>query len=92
MTSLNVPQANSAVAAAAIVPHFPVVGIGASAGGLKAVSQFLAEVGTKTGMAFVVIQHLDPIQESHLVTLLRRSTQLPVDEAVDGIPRLIGSK
>ncbi len=84
MTSLNVPQANSAVAAAAIVPHFPVVGIGASAGGLKAVSQFLAEVGTKTGMAFVVIQHLDPIQESHLVTLLRRSTQLPVDEAVDG--------
>lgn len=68
----------------AVIPIFPIVGIGASAGGLKAVSTLLAEVGTDTGMAFVVIQHLDPVQESHLVTLLRRSTQLPVDEAVDG--------
>ena len=75
-----VAQAN----AEAATSIFPIVGIGASAGGLKAVSTLLAEVGTDTGMAFVVIQHLDPMQESHLVTLLRRSTKLPVDEAVDG--------
>ena len=79
-TVVGLTQAN----AEAVISTFPIVGIGASAGGLKAVSTLLAEVGTNTGMAFVVIQHLDPVQKSHLVTLLRRSTQLPVDEAVDG--------
>ena len=81
----GVPMAGLSLAhAEAVTATFPIVGIGASAGGLKAISILLAEVGTHTGMGFVVIQHLDPVQESHLVTLLRRSTQLPVDEAVDG--------
>ena len=69
-TVVGLTQAN----AEAVISTFPIVGIGASAGGLKAVSTLLAEVGTNTGMAFVVIQHLDPVQESHLVTLLRRAS------------------
>ena len=81
LTQAGLPQVTSE----AVGSIFPIVGIGASAGGLKAVSTLLAEVGTQTGMAFVVIQHLDPVQESHLVPLLRRSTALPVNEAVDGI-------
>jgi len=41
---------------------FPIVGIGASAGGLEAFDQFLSNVPEKSGMAYVVIQHLDPTQ------------------------------
>ena len=63
---------------------FPVVGIGASAGGLKALISLLAEIPSDIGMAFVVIQHLDPNQESQLVKLLAHSSPLPVTEAVDG--------
>ncbi|HVE13956.1 MAG TPA: chemotaxis protein CheB, partial [Elusimicrobiota bacterium] len=45
---------------------FPIVGIGASAGGLEAVSRLLARLPLDTGMAFVVVQHLDPSRESLL--------------------------
>src|SRR3954471_21499297 len=44
----------------------PVVGIGASAGGFEAVSELLQHLGTKTGMAYVFIQHLDPSRKSQL--------------------------
>ncbi len=60
---------------------FPVVGIGASAGGLEAMTQLLKHLPARTGMAFVLVQHLDPKHESALTTLLARLTEMPVNEA-----------
>src|SRR4051812_17227937 len=53
---------------------FPVVGIGASAGGFEAFSQFLKYLPEDTGMAFVFIQHLDPAHKSMLAELLSKAT------------------
>ncbi|KAF3886859.1 MULTISPECIES: chemotaxis protein CheB [Nostocales] len=64
---------------------FPVVGIGASAGGLEAFTQLLNYLPTNTGMAFVIIQHMAPEQESVLSQILSRATQMPVREAQDGM-------
>ncbi|CAN5757449.1 hypothetical protein BH18ACI4_BH18ACI4_17640 [soil metagenome] len=64
---------------------FPVVGIGASAGGLEAFRQFLEHLPVDTGMAFVLVQHLDPSHESILTELLSRSTRIPVIEVSDGM-------
>jgi two-component system, chemotaxis family, CheB/CheR fusion protein len=61
-----------------------VVGIGASAGGLEAFSRLLAALPNNTGMAFVLVQHLDPNHESVLTELLARTTSLPVLEIKDG--------
>ena len=63
---------------------FPVVGVGASAGGLEALETFLSRL-PRTGMAFVVIQHLAPGKESHLTEILARSTRFPVMQATDGV-------
>ncbi|HZW90817.1 MAG TPA: chemotaxis protein CheB, partial [Myxococcaceae bacterium] len=63
---------------------FPVVGVGASAGGLEALETFLSRL-PRTGMGFVVIQHLAPAKESHLPAILARSTRLPVTAATDGV-------
>jgi two-component system, chemotaxis family, CheB/CheR fusion protein len=57
-----------------------VVGIGASAGGLDAFSKLLRHLPVDTGMAFVLIQHLDPKHESHLTDLLAKVTSIPVSE------------
>ncbi len=57
---------------------FPIVGIGASAGGLEAFSQLLRALPADTGMAFVLVQHLDPKHESHLPEVLSRTTAMPV--------------
>jgi two-component system, chemotaxis family, CheB/CheR fusion protein len=57
---------------------FPIVGIGASAGGLEAFSQLLKALPTDTGMAFVLVQHLDPRHESQLPDVLSRTTAMPV--------------
>jgi two-component system, chemotaxis family, CheB/CheR fusion protein len=57
-----------------------VVGIGASAGGLKALQAFFESVPGNTGMAFVVITHLHPEHESHLAEILQNSTQMPVTQ------------
>ena len=65
---------------------FPIVGIGASAGGLEAFSQLLRHLSADSGMAFVLVQHLDPKHESHLAGLLARSTRLPVLEVADRCP------
>ncbi len=62
---------------------FPVVGIGASAGGLGAFKRLIAHLPENTGMAFVLIQHLDPKHSSMLVPLLGASTALAVTEARD---------
>ena len=63
---------------------FLVVGIGASAGGLEAFSELLHNLPEKTGMAFVLVQHLDPTHESALPEILGRTTKLPVEEVSDG--------
>ncbi|HEV2749190.1 MAG TPA: chemotaxis protein CheB [Gemmatimonadales bacterium] len=64
---------------------FPVVGLGASAGGLEAVTQLLGGLPADPGMAFVLIQHLDPDHKSMLPELLSRATKLPVQEAQEGM-------
>jgi len=57
---------------------FPVVGIGASAGGLEAFRKLLAALPADTGIAFVLISHLDPTHESMMVDLLGRDTTMKV--------------
>ncbi|HJZ54696.1 MAG TPA: chemotaxis protein CheB, partial [Gemmataceae bacterium] len=64
---------------------FPVVGIGASAGGLEAFTQLLSNLPADTGMAFVLVQHLDPRHESRLTDLLAKATRMPVLEAAHGL-------
>ena len=57
-----------------------VVGVGASAGGLEAFTELLSHLPADTGMAFVLIQHLDPTHESHLTELLAKTSRMPVSE------------
>jgi two-component system CheB/CheR fusion protein len=63
----------------------PVVGIGASSGGLEVFKRLLGDLPDDTGFAIVFIQHLDPNHESMLAEILARATSMPVSEAVDGI-------
>ena len=67
---------------------FPVVGIGASAGGLAAFEAFFSGIAPtlKPNMAFILIQHLAPEHKSLLPELLQRSTSMPVFEVEDGMP------
>ena len=64
---------------------FPVVGVGASAGGSGALRQLLAALPPQPGLALVVVQHLDPRHESHLTELLRPHTSMPVVDAAHGV-------
>ncbi|MBI4330298.1 MAG: PAS domain-containing protein [Chloroflexi bacterium] len=64
---------------------FPIVGIGASAGGLDAFEQFFKHMPADSGIAFVLVQHMDPARDSNLPELLRRYTAMPVNQAADGI-------
>ena len=63
---------------------FPVVAIGASAGGLAAYIALLKALPSKSGMAFVLIQHLEPQHESELAIILSKATSMPVVEVSDG--------
>jgi len=63
----------------------PVVGIGASAGGLAAFTRLLSQLPEQTGMAYVIVQHLDPAYQSLLPDLLARATKMPVREVTDGM-------
>jgi two-component system, chemotaxis family, CheB/CheR fusion protein len=67
-------------AALAHANDFPVVGIGASVGGLQAFRELLDHLPPDTGMAFVLVQHLDPLHKSALSELLGKSSPLPVAE------------
>ncbi|MCX7143109.1 MAG: chemotaxis protein CheB, partial [Proteobacteria bacterium] len=92
-----VPQAKGAAAPAAaasgavspVLPHtaFPIVGIGASAGGLAAFEAFFSGMPADTdpGMAFVLVQHLAPDHKSILSDLIRRYTRMRVLEVEDGM-------
>src|SRR5688572_2588340 len=64
---------------------FPVVGIGASAGGLDAFKKLLKAIPENSGMAYVLVQHLDPTHESLLPDLLQKVTAIPVLEITDDI-------
>jgi len=64
---------------------FPIVCLGASAGGLEALEQFLSNVPENSGMAYVVIQHLDPTQKGMLPELLQRITKMEVLQVKDRI-------
>ncbi len=64
----------------------PVVGIGASAGGLDAFEKLFSAMPPDTGVAFVLIPHLDPNHQSFMVELLARHTVMPVTEAREGMP------
>ena len=66
-------------------PPFPVVGIGASAGGLEAFRRLVERLPTDTGMAFVLVQHLDPQHRSLLAELIGNATRMPVTEATDDL-------
>ena len=61
------------------------VGLGASAGGLIVLEQFLAHVRPSSGLAYIVVQHLDPTHKAMLVDLLQRSTAMKVLEATDAM-------
>src|SRR5690349_15406942 len=63
---------------------FPIVAIGASAGGLQAFQALLQNLPNDAGMAYVLIQHLEPGHTSHLPELLSRATDMPVTTLVDG--------
>ncbi len=66
--------------------NFPVIGIGASAGGLEACTMLLDRLAGAKGMAFIFVQHLGPGHESLLAGLLTAHTHMTVLEAVDGMP------
>src|ERR1700675_2988986 len=64
---------------------FLVVGLGASAGGLEALYKLFDALPADTGMAFVLVQHLDPTHSSMIVGLLAGHTAMTVSEAADGM-------
>ena len=70
---------------AAIPQPFPIVGLGASAGGLEALEKFLSHVPPDCGLAFVVVTHLHPGHVSLLPQLLGKCTRMPVVTATDGV-------
>jgi PAS domain S-box-containing protein len=64
-------------------PVPPIVGIGASAGGLEALEEFLRHVPSRSGMAYVIVQHLDPTHKGAMVELLQRVASIPVVQVKD---------
>jgi len=64
---------------------FPVIGLGASAGGLQPLKDFFTHMPADSGMAFVVILHLSPKHESHAATLLQATTKMPVTQVVQAV-------
>ncbi|WP_433970216.1 chemotaxis protein CheB [Tunturiibacter gelidiferens] len=68
-----------------VSPDIPVVAIGASAGGLEALTAILRALPTDIALAFILIQHLDPKRRSILPELLSRATKIPVLEAIDAM-------
>ncbi len=70
---------------------FPVVGIGASAGGLEAFTEFFQVMPADCGMAFVLIQHLPPDRESLIAEILSRHTRMTVQQITEGVQVLPGN-
>ena len=78
------PEESGEATCGAVRLGFPVVGIGASAGGLDAFKRLLSAMPDDAGMAFVLVPHLDPKHESLMVELMAKHTTMPVVEAGDG--------
>ncbi len=83
--ALNSSGETSALLPRPDAPAFPVVGVGASAGGLEAFTHLLRALPENPGMAFVLVPHLDPTHESAMTELLSRATRMPVFQVQDGI-------
>ncbi|MCZ2496492.1 hypothetical protein GN316_06965 [Xylophilus sp. Kf1] len=66
--------------------NFPVVGLGASAGGLEALQNFFSAMPDDSGMAFAVVTHLAPHLDSHVAEILQRCTGMPVIEVNEPLP------
>src|SRR5438874_2608762 len=64
-------------------PAYPIVGIGASAGGLDAFQRFFSKMPADSGMGFVLVPHLDAYHKSAMVELLQAYTRMPIVEIVD---------
>ncbi|HZC02489.1 MAG TPA: chemotaxis protein CheB, partial [Gammaproteobacteria bacterium] len=64
---------------------FPIVGIGASAGRLEAISELLARLPAESGLALLLVQHLDPDHESLLAEILAKKTAMPVSKVTEGM-------
>ena len=79
------PPVQTAEAATAPEHLFPIVGVGASAGGLEAFTQLLENLPLDTGMGFVLVQHLAPRAHSMLPEILAKVTRMPVAEVKDGM-------
>ena len=79
------PEALGALSQDVNESDFPIVGIGTSAGGLEALETFFRQMPPHSGMAFVVVQHLDPTHASILVDLVRRYTLMRVFQIEDGM-------
>ncbi|MDZ4180098.1 MAG: chemotaxis protein CheB, partial [Coriobacteriia bacterium] len=78
------PEPDAPIAEAA-ASSLPIVGIGASAGGLEAFTRILRALPARIGMALVLVQHLDPTQDSMLADILGRVSKMPVSEATQGM-------
>ena len=85
--STSKPSASDTDMNKSLTQDFPVVGIGASAGGLAAFEAFFSAIpkDSNSGMAFVLVQHLDPNHKSILTELIGRYTDMPVYEVKDGM-------
>jgi two-component system CheB/CheR fusion protein len=83
---MSTPPASSPVAAPPPAEPLAVVGIGASAGGLKALQAFMEAVPAESGMAYVVIMHLDPERKSRIAEILQDRTTLPVTQVSAATP------
>ncbi len=79
------PRQHREAAAKAAGARVPIVGIGASAGGLEAFTELLKYLPADSGMGFVLVQHLDPVHESALTHLLARATKMPVREVTNNL-------
>jgi two-component system CheB/CheR fusion protein len=78
---MPIPDAPSPTESRFTSTTFPVVGLGASVGGVEALQQFFAGLAQQCGMAFVVVQHMDPRHGGNLVEILQRVTTMPVQQA-----------
>ena len=68
----------------------PIIGIGASAGGIESFSELLACLPAGTGMAYVFVQHLDPGHASRLVEILSKRAGFPVEQAREATDASVG--
>src|ERR1700722_3986146 len=84
-SSQEIEASEPAIATQSVAVRFPVVGIGASAGGLEVATIFLKELSTHLGMAYVLVLHLDPARESKVAEILTRTTLLPVVQDTAGM-------